>query len=128
LEELECLIYVDFDADRKDLIDQLAVWSSVVPENIGITTDTLEIDVLTNNDDHFDETRDNLDDIYLTYSFILDIGPTAEDVSKENVVNSLARLLERFWAGGYPAVAECEFQELLPYGGKGMRHQLESRN
>ena len=124
MEELECVIYVDFDADRKELIDHLASWLAVTPENIGITTDILEIDVLTNDDNNFDEAHDKRDDIYLTYPMVLDIGPTDEDVRKDDVVGSLARLLELLWTEGYPAVAECEFQELLPHNGSGMRHQI----
>lgn len=128
MEEFECLIYMDFRGTRKELIEKLASLFLVSPDKLGITSNALEIDVLTNDDDYFNEKEDKLENIYLTYPYILDVGSSGANVSKESVIKELSTLLKTFWEEGYPAVAECEYQELLPHNGEGMQHQLDARS
>jgi hypothetical protein len=127
MEEYECLMYVEFLGAIENLYEDIASLFSVVSSDGNVSTDALEIDVLTNDDNYFDENVDSLDSIYLTYSFILDIG-SSKSASKEDFVSSVSKLLEFFWSEGCPAVARCEFSELLPYDGEGMQHQLDIRS
>ena len=128
MESLDCLVYVDFIGLKRKMIEQLVEWFKVVPTELGISTDIFSIDVLENNDTSFDENLDELDTIYLTYWIMLDIGPSSDSVSKEAMVVAITALLELFWSSGYPAVATCNYEHLLPYEGRGMKHQLIKRN
>ena len=127
MEEFECLIYTEFSGERSELINKLASILRVSPNNLGVASNILAADVLTNDDNYFEEGVDKLEDKYLTYSYILDIGSCNADVSIEDMIKELSTILECLWNDGYPAVAECEYKEQLPHNGEGMLHQLKAR-
>jgi hypothetical protein len=122
MKEYECLMYVEFNTSIKKLSKAITCLFSGCLNNTHISTYALEIDVLSNDDNHFDENFDHVNNIYLTYSFILDIGSNTK-TSKEDFVSSVSRLLTFFWNKKCPAVARSEFSELFPYNGEGMQHQ-----
>ena len=127
MEEFECLVYVEFAGSREELIESLASTLDAIPCKTGIQNSVLAIDVMTNDDDYFDEKVDKLEDKYLTYSYILDIGSSSSEVTRKSMITELSKILKSLWDDWHPAVAECEYKEHLPYGGEGMQHQLDVR-
>jgi hypothetical protein len=113
-DKLICAIYVDAAPDGE--------WVGRVADDVGgiyeagtITTSTAEFDVREN--DEFDcSRRTEFPDGFLFFRFRLEMFalPGAAD---EELVNLTARMLEWFWSREWPAVASCDFENLLPKSG-----------
>ncbi len=65
----------------------------------------------------FDEQiRKDEENGFLYYRYLLEIEPT-EEFGKENAVEFVGKILDYLWSQGFPAVASCDYEELLPNNG-----------
>ncbi len=55
-------------------------------------------------------------DGFLCYRHIIDVDPLGE-ISREDYVVAVGKLLEQLWAANFGAVAACDFEEELPRSG-----------
>ena len=127
MSELECLIHVDKILEKQKFIYEICqiVKGEICSDTIDNDILSIDVDV---NDDIDDYSGSDPDSIFLTYRYILDIGAVSQKISDDQFVFAIANLLNALWSQNYPAVAECHFNELLPFNGEGMQHQLDSRN
>lgn len=116
--ELYCKIYVATDAPRAELAAALATALSDAVAGPGretIHTPDAALDIVAN--DEFDERRRrDFPDGFLHFRYAVEVYPRA-DASHEAVRQFVARLLEYVWARGIPAVAACDYEDELPFGG-----------
>ena len=120
LDDVDATLYVAGAADCSEL-------SAVVGEILGGTASADIVRtpqtavVIDDNDEADPERAGEWPGGFLFFPFILDIyaAPDAAEADRARVV---AALLTSLWARGLPAVAACQYEDLLPAGaGTGSR-------
>jgi hypothetical protein len=115
-----CEIYVFFTSEKEELIRLLKDIVKGKSDRNVIRTEIMEIYVDKN--DSFDyELAKDVDKGFIYYHFILEIDLLSPNLTI--VVESVADLLKQLWLKDIPAVAACDFEELLPnFDGKKNRN------
>ena len=110
-----CSLFIDSDVSREDLTLNLAKFFGVSPDRHYLSNEKGEVGVMKNKDYdsalHQDET-----DGFLHYRYFLEVEPN-EELGKESAVEFVSNTLKYLWSQGYPAVASCDYEELLPNNG-----------
>ncbi|HET8625927.1 MAG TPA: hypothetical protein VFL91_00805 [Thermomicrobiales bacterium] len=117
-DDLDCKVYIAADAPRAELAAALArALAGAVdgPFRDTVRTPDALLDVVAN--DEFDERQQrDFPDGFLHFRYAIEVYPRA-DAPHEAVRQLVARLLEYLWGRGIPAVAACDYEDELPFGG-----------
>lgn len=109
-------LYVDSNLDRKLLTTELKkTLNEAIEDRFDIESPQGEISV-RKNDAFNEEMRKDEEDGFLYYRYLLEVEPE-EELGKENATQFVSRILEYLWSQNYPAVASCDYEELLPNKG-----------
>lgn len=109
-------IYVDTNTERENLTYALGQLFGSSPDKYNnVETSIGELSVLK-NDDFDEQIRKDEENGFLYYRYLLEIEPT-EEFGKENAVEFVGKILDYLWSQGCPAVASCDYEELLPNNG-----------
>lgn len=110
-----CNLYVDIDIEREELISKLSEFLGASVK--GLYVENFHGYICVDKNDEFDcEMRKDKDDGFLYYQYLLEVEPSPE-LDKQNQIGLVSKILHFFWSKGYPAVASCDYEELLPNKG-----------
>ena len=111
-----CGLYVDASSDENSFSSELASTFGISSDKWNdIETSVGNIYVVKN--DEFDEKqRKDIDDGFLFYKYKLEIEPKPS-LNKSQTIEFISKILEHCWSQGYPAVASCDYEDLLPEKG-----------
>jgi hypothetical protein len=119
LSELSCKIFFEADPAQADLVELLAqVPNSKVssgPASSIIKSPMGELE-LRRNDDRDKVSAQHFPDGFLHFQYVLEFYRRPE-VKHDEEVGYVARLLDRLWSCGLPAVASCDYEDELPRHG-----------
>jgi hypothetical protein len=114
LEELECVLYVEFKCDRDDLKRFLIRQLGGVVENCDVITKHARFSVSQNRPPGY-KIKDRVFDA----KYRVEVFP-ADKVIQEEYIQMIASVLQRFWSLKIDAAALADFEEYLPLlGGYG---------
>lgn len=114
-ENLDCNLYIDTDAEINILLINIAdLFSSKLKRN-SLVTDEGYITITENQQFNPINKKSPLDG-FLFYRYILDVKPNP-NLEKDNAISFVSKILEEFWANGFPAIANCEYESDLPNNG-----------
>jgi hypothetical protein len=119
LNELSCRIFLDADPAQRGLAELLSgvatAEASPGTRSPVIRSAKGELE-LRRNEDWDNVSARGFPDGFLHFRCVLEFYPRA-DVRHEAEVDYLARLLDRLWSSGVPAVASCDYENELPHHG-----------
>jgi hypothetical protein len=119
LSELGCKIFFEADSALRDLVEFLAGEPkskvSIGPASSVIKSAPGELE-LRRNDDHDEVSARQFPDGFLHFQYVLEFYRRPE-VKHEEEVDYVARLLDRLWSCGFPAVVSCDYEDELPHHG-----------
>ncbi len=110
---LGCDIYLDTDIELKELSSNVARFLSCPYDPLELKGDNFTIYI--NKNDEFDP-EDRYSD-FLFYRYLVEIESNMNS-EFESFKNLIVRLLDFFWDNKMPAVAACDFEDILPNKGK----------
>jgi hypothetical protein len=119
LNELSCKIFCEADSAQRVLTELLAeeatseVSSSPASSVIKSAIGELEI---RRNDDRDEVSARHFPDGFLHFRYVLEFYRRPEAKHKEEV-DYVARLLDLLWSRTFPAVASCDYENVLPHHG-----------
>jgi hypothetical protein len=117
-DDLDCKVYIADGAPRANLAAALAgALAGTVdgPLHDTVRTSDALLDIVAN--DEFDARRQrDFPDGFLYFRYAIEVYPRA-DAPHEVVRQLVARLLEYAWVRGIAAVAACDYEDELPFGG-----------
>ena len=117
--DLDCKIHVESTLAKDDLADRVAKLSSGTLFGTGISrtvrTDVGEIEVRTNPDSNEQLAR-AFPEGFLHFRYVLEIFAYLTASSEERRL-LVSKILQGFWSSGTPAVAACDYEAELPFGG-----------
>ncbi|MCP3014943.1 hypothetical protein NGM33_16560 [Nocardiopsis dassonvillei] len=111
-DDLYCEIYVG-GATKSDVQELISMLFGGSFERNTLYLDDLVIDVRRNTD--FSEGVGAGSDF--VYWPVLAGVDGEERGSEEGLIEKVAVILKALWSSGFPAIAACDFEELLPWGG-----------
>ena len=111
-----CRIYVGINIDQKILLLSISKFLGIEPDrNAYIEKNGYSIEVRPN--DEFDEKRMNtFPDGFLYFPLFVEID-IEDDINQESTAEEVGGILKFLWANKYPAIASCDFEDLLPEKG-----------
>jgi hypothetical protein len=109
-DELDCAIYVDAP-DPPELFELLLGATGGARDGSTIEAPGAELYV-DDNDEADAGRRSEFPDGFLFFSNRVEVYPETP-----TAVALVTALLEALWARGWPAVAACDYEDELPYGG-----------
>jgi hypothetical protein len=113
--ELDCKIYVEAELEPDDLAKTLAESLSGASLCRTVKTPLCEIDIRMNAEADKARVRE-FPDGFLFFRYTLEIYPSPA-ARREDRVALTATLLRLFWSQGLPAVAACDYEDELLFGG-----------
>lgn len=114
-ENLDCNLYIDTDKEISFLLRNLANLFGSNYKSNSVVTDKGFITISENRQFNPKNKKSPLDG-FLFYRYILDVKPNP-NLEKDNAISFVTKILEEFWAEGFPAVANCEYEVALPNNG-----------
>jgi hypothetical protein len=99
--------------NKSELEDQLAAWLGGVFEHGSMSLDGLIVDVVGNSDGVAPDEAGH-DFVRWPVQIEFEAEPFTPG---ERVVELVSRVLKALWESGRPAVAACDFEDELPWGG-----------
>lgn len=119
IKDLSCKIFVDADVAQPGLAELLSDGANTQvlprPSSLLIMNDIGEWE-LRRNDDRDREAAQEFPDGFLHFRSVIEFYPRMT-ASRDDEVNDIARLLDRLWSSGMPAVASCDYEGELPHHG-----------
>jgi hypothetical protein len=119
LNELGCKIFVNAVSPPRELAEliskALSLENSTGPVSTVIRDEVGEWE-LRRNEDRGTISERQFPDGFLHFPYVLEFYPRL-GVKHEVEVDGVARLLEQLWAGGFPAVASCQYEDELRHQG-----------
>lgn len=113
--ELSCKIYVDSDLSCTQLATLVAQLIDGSVQRATVHSSGYEIDILTNNEADV-RRRKEFPDGFLYFARLLEFYTDAsEPVAQQAAI--VTRILEALWSFHLPAVAACDYEDLLPHRG-----------
>jgi hypothetical protein len=110
-----CRVHVDGPSGTDELRARLAeaTGGTLDPRTVELPEATL---LVKRWDEHQPTAKLDFPEGYLYFPFTVE-PLWHDDVDLDGAVNVVARLLETLWAGGWAAVAVCEYADRLPHAG-----------
>ncbi len=112
VDDLWCKIYVDADISRDELVGLVARIAGGSRHGRTIRTGLVDVPISVN--DEFDEIRrKEPGDGFLYFRYYMDVE-AFPDQPRAAQIALVSRLLQHFWAQGWPAGAACDYEDELP--------------
>jgi hypothetical protein len=118
--DLGCKIFVDTEQTAEELAALLlpVLSGQEVTEGAGVRTivaPQAEVEIRKNKD--FNKERGRVfPDGFLYFAYALEVYPSV-GTSRAELVRLTTSILNRLWSQGVPAIAACDYESELPYGG-----------
>jgi hypothetical protein len=112
-----CKIFISIDTPYQSLISMIEDRYRLKSDGLGrISSDHFDIDFNINEDFDYEESL-LFPDGFLYFKYYLDIffSPNIED--GHIIISMISDLLVWLWENSYPAVAACDYEDLLPEKG-----------
>lgn len=112
-----CKIFISIDTPYQSLISMIEDRYRLKSDGLGrVSSDYFDIDFNVNEDFDYEESL-LFPDGFLYFKYYLDIffRPNIEDGNI--IINTISDLLVWLWENNYPAVAACDYENLLPEKG-----------
>jgi hypothetical protein len=113
--ELDCKIYLEADSEPEDLAKLVAESLSSTSLCRTVKTPLGEVDLRMNAEADKVRSRE-FPDGFLFFRYILEVYPSPA-AQREDRIALTATLLRLFWSQGWPAIAACDYEDELPFGG-----------
>jgi hypothetical protein len=117
--DLSCKIFLEAGASQPDLVELLSEGTNPQvtqgPASALIKNEVGELE-LRHNDDRDEVSARRYPDGFLHFRYVIEYYPRPT-VKHEDEVGYVARLLDRLWSRGWPAVASCDYESELPHQG-----------
>lgn len=115
--DISCKIYLEAGVAQPGLIDLLSEGEdtrvSPGPTSFLVGNEIGELE-LRRNDDRDEVSAREYPDGFLHFRSVIEFYPRPMS-RREDEVNYIARLLDRLWSSGLPAVASCDYEDALPH-------------
>lgn len=113
--ELSCKIYVDSDLSCPQLATLIAQWVDGSVRGATVHGSEYEIDILANHEANVQHKKE-FPDGFLYFARLVEFYTDAsEPVAQQAAI--VTRILETLWSFHLPAVAACDYEDLLPHRG-----------
>ena len=112
----DCIIYCTGDLTILQLRSKVASFIGSNAAQVSfVEKDFHELSIHTNDDFNFGKEKD-FPDGFIYFRFIVEIGFT-EKINLDKALPVVSDLLKWLWEMGMPAVASCDYENLLPENG-----------
>ncbi|MEO3943986.1 1,4-dihydroxy-6-naphthoate synthase [Gorillibacterium sp. CAU 1737] len=110
-----CKLFIDTDHDREKVISFVSESIAGRMEGWCVSNPYCSL-YLVKNDDFHVAKRLQRPDGFLFSRYYLEIEPN-EGIEPSLYYSCVSELLTHLWSSGYPAIAACDFEEMLPRQG-----------
>lgn len=116
MNSLDCIIYCTGDLTLKELRTRLAVINETKKIEVSfIEKGFYELSIYNNDDFNFINQKD-FPDGFINFKFIVEVGFNSNS-KIDMAIPVVSKLLKWLWEVKMPAVASCDYEDLLPKNG-----------